>query len=334
MALAVFPVISCVLSACAGDNANQANAAVLDKDLAQPVHSGAGACTGSARYELPLRKAGAQAFVSLKVNQRDVNLLLDTGDFVTALTPEAAGRLALTESGQPKLQMTGIGGVYFAPVVQAADVQYLDQHVKNLPFAVLPEGEFRPEEHTDGLFGANFLSAYEVEIDFPAGKIRFYQPGSGCDFAGPDWTQGAARLPVRNGGNDLILIPIKVDGVDLTALIDTGSEDTSITQSAARALGITEDATRGDAEITEQGLGNSSEKLHRFASITIGGKTFDNPVLAVDSAPSPIQAAAVTDAMSALPPDHHGIDVILGADYLFRSRIFLAYRQHAFYMNY
>jgi len=290
-------------------------------------------CRAAPAGELALRMTREQAFVPLKVNNSTLNLLLDTGDFVTALTPDAVSRLQLPDSRLPRLQMTGIGGGYMAPIVEARDVQYLDHHLEKLPFAVLPESEFEPEEHTDGLFGANFLSAYEVELDFPARRMRFYESAPGCDSGGPAWTASAVRLPATDAGHQLLLVPVEVNGVELTALIDTGSEDTSITQSAAAALGVTQVAMRGDTEITEQGLGESSERMHRFASITIGGTTFPKPVLAVDSAPSPLQSAVVEAAMSALPENHRTIDVILGANYLFKTRLFLAYKHGAVYIQ-
>jgi predicted aspartyl protease len=337
-AMAVPVVAASFLAACDGANTAQmavapAGAAGLASSTESLPRFSAAHCSMSPVGEVQMRMTREQAFVPLKVNNSTVNLLLDTGDFVTALTPEAVSRLALPESSQPRLQMTGIGGGYQAPIVQAADVQYLDHHLQNLPFAVLPDSEFRPEEHTDGLFGANFLSAYEVELDFPAGKMRFFDGGAGCTSGAPSWTAGATRLQATDAGYQLLLIPVKVNGVELNALIDTGSEDTSITQSAAAALGIDAAAMRGDREITEQGLGESSERLHRFASISIGGATFQNPVLAVDDAPSPLQSAVVAEAMSALPANHRTIDVILGANYLFKTRLFLAYKHGAVYIQ-
>jgi predicted aspartyl protease len=333
------PLVSAsVLAAC--DGANQAQMAVaqgapagtMASDEVLPKFAEA-ACSPVPAGELALHMTREQAFVPLKVNNATLNLLLDTGDFVTSLTPEAVSRLALPESGQPRLQMTGIGGVYQAPVVQAADVQYLDHHLQNLPFAVLPDSEFRPEEHTDGLFGSNFLSAYEVELDFPAHRMRFFDAAAGCDTVGPGWIAGATKLQATDAGHQLLMIPVQVNGVTLNALIDTGSEDTSISQDAAARLGVTASAMRGDQAITEQGLGESTERLHRFASISIGGSTFRNPVLAVDDAPSPLQSAVVTAAMSALPPNHGSIDVILGANYLFKTRLFLAYKHGAVYIK-
>jgi len=336
--MAVPVVAASLLAAC--DGANEAQMAVAPAHTAGPATStetlprfSAAQCTRSPVGEVQMRMTREQAFVPLKVNNATVNLLLDTGDFVTALTPEAVNRLALPESDRPRLQMTGIGGGYQAPIVQAADVQYLDHHLQNLPFAVLPDGEFQPEEHTDGLFGANFLSAYEVELDFPAGKMRFYDSAAGCTSVAPTWTAGATRLQATDAGYHLLLIPVQVNGVTLNALIDTGSEDTSITQSAAAALGITQAAMSHDREITEQGLGDSNERLHRFASISIGGTTIPNPDLAVDSAPSPLQSAVVAEAMSALPENHRNIDVILGANYLFKTRLFLAYKHGAVYIQ-
>jgi len=101
-------------------------------------------CDAGPAGEMQMRIMREQAFVPLMVNNTKLNLLLDTGDFVTALTPEAVTRLALPESNQPSLQMTGIGGAYQAPIVQAADVQYLTHHLNNLPFAVLPDSAVWP----------------------------------------------------------------------------------------------------------------------------------------------------------------------------------------------
>ena len=301
---------------------------MVQAGAAQPSASfameAAPSCDAKPAGELAIHRRGNQAFVSLPVNGQVLNLLLDTGDFVTSLTPEAAQRLALPASSQPGVQMTGIGGSYVAPVVEAADVEFLGQHVANVPFPVLPGTEFQPEEHIDGLFGANFLSAYEVEMDFPAGKLRFYRHTGGCGGA-PAWTAHATRLAATDAGHQLLLIPVTINGVELNALMDTGSEDTSITRDAAQSLGLTQAAMRGDQQITETGLGESTERLHRFDSISIGSATFARPVLAVDDQSSPIQANVATQTAAALPVPHHGVDVILGANYLFKTRIFVAY---------
>jgi predicted aspartyl protease len=282
-------------------------------------------CDGQPVGELDIHRRGDQAFVTLAVNGKTLNLLLDTGDFVTSVTPDAASRLALPASSEPGVQMTGIGGSYTAPVVDAADVQYLGQHITHVPLPVLPGTEFQPEEHIDGLFGANFLSAYDVEMDFPANKLRFYRPAEGCSASAPAWTAQASRLAATDAGHQLLLIPVSINGVELNALIDTGSEDTSITRDAADALGLTEQTMRGDQQITEQGLGESTERLHRFDSISIGSAVFARPVLAVDDETSPIQANVATQTAAAMPVPHRGVDVILGANFLFQKRIFVAY---------
>ncbi len=290
-------------------------------------------CNAQPAGEMALHVKGDQAFVTLAVNKAPLNLLLDTGDFVTSLAPGAVQRLALPASSEPSLQMTGIGGAYAAPVVEASDVQYLNQHVSNISFAVLPESEFRPEEHVDGLFGANFLSAYGVEMDFPGHKLRFFKPGSGCSTSAPGWTTHATRLQATDAGHQLLLIPVRINGVALNALIDTGSEDTSITKDAAETLGIAAAQMRGDEQITETGLGQSTERLHKFDSISIGNARFDRPVLAVDDEPSPIQQNIQVATAAAMPVPHRGVDVILGANFLFQKRIFIDYAQGAVFIE-
>jgi predicted aspartyl protease len=290
------------------------------------------ACTNAPAGSMPVQLRGDQAFVPLTVNRSKLNLLLDTADFVTSLTPEAARRLSLPPSSNAGVQMNGIAGTYRAPVVEAADVQYLGHHVSNLPFAVLPSSEFAPSEHSDGLFGANFLSAYNVEIDF-AGKLMRFYGASSCDWSGPGWTAGATPVPATDVGYHVLLIPIQVNGIAMNALIDTGSEDTSITARAASALGVSRASTRHDEIVDEHGLGDTSSRMHHFNSITIGSTTFQNPVLAIDNGPSILQSARVSAAMQALPASHRGLDVILGANFLFKKKIYLAYQQHEVFIN-
>ena len=291
-------------------------------------------CNSQPAAQMTLHVKGDQAFVSLAVNHFSLNLLLDTGDFVTSLNPSAVQRLALPASNEPSLQMTGIGGAYAAPVVEASDVQYLNQHVSNISFPVLPASEFRPEEHVDGLFGANFLSAYAVEMDFPGRKMRFFKQSASCENNAPAWTAHATRLQATDAGHQLLMIPVRINGVELNALIDTGSEDTSITQEAAESLGVTPATMRGDEQITEQGLGVSTERMHKFDSISIGNATFNRPVLAVDDQASPIQQnVRVATGAAAMPVPHGGVDVILGANFLFKKRVFIDYTQHAVFIE-
>jgi len=303
----------------------------LSSPSAQPT-AGNG-CTNTPAGTMPVRVSGDQAFVPLTVNRSKLNLLLDTADFVTSLTPGAARRLSLPPSTSAGVQMNGIAGTYQAPVVQAADVQYLGHHVNNLPFAVLPSGEFAPSEHTDGLFGANFLSAYNVEIDFAGKQMSFYGAASNCGWSGPSWTASATPVPATDVGNHVLLIPIHVNGIAMNALIDTGSEDTSITARAAASLGVSRGSTQHDEVVDEHGLGDTSSRMHHFNSITIGSTTFKSPVLAVDSGPSILPSARISAAMQALPASHRGLDVILGANFLFKKKIYLAYQQHEVFIN-
>jgi hypothetical protein len=85
--------------------------------------------------------------------------------------------------------------------------------------------------------------------------------------------------------------------------------------------------------VTEHGLGDTSSRLHHFNSITIGSTTFNSPVLAIDNGPSILQSARVSAAMRALPASHGGLDVILGANFLFKKKIYLAYQQNEVFIN-
>ncbi len=315
-----------VLSGCAADDTAEPMAALHPTLVA-------GRCDTAPVGEMPISVHGTQAFVPLTINNLRLRMLLDTGDFATALTPDAVARLGLRPAAVPAVEMTGIGGVYDAPVVQAENVQYLSRSVRDLPFAVLPAAEMTPDEGADGLFGADFLSGYEVELDFAAGRMRFYDQPAGCGAVGPDWAGQAARLRAVNAGRNLLLVPVTINGVELNALLDTGSQDTSITHSAALALGVTEAALARDEAIEELGIGATTMRMHHFASITVGGVTVRNPVLTVEGGASALQSAAITASLAALPVPHKGVDVILGANFLFKRKIWLGYHHDVVFVQ-
>jgi len=283
--------------------------------------------------DLPVHVVGSQAFVPLMVNHQKLLLLLDTGGYVTSLTPDAVTRLAMPASNHAGMGMIGVGGAYVARVVQASDVTYLGHDVGSLPFPVLPDSNIGDDQKVDGIFGANFLSAYDVELDLGAHHVRFFKQAAGCDEAAPSWAGEATKLTAVSAGQNLLMIPVQVNGVTLNAVVDTGSEDTLISHEAAAAAGVDDAALKGDEEITEEGIGASSARMHRFGSISVGGATVRSPVLAVSVPPGEGRGPALVAALDTDSGEHVKVDVILGADFLFKHRVWLGYHHSAVYVE-
>ncbi len=115
-----------------------------------------------------------------------------------------------------------------------------------------------------------------------------------------------------------ILLPIELDGVAATALLDTGSQSSAITLTLAGRVGVTDAALKTDPSISVSGAGPAATivPLHRFHSIRVGNWVAQDPVLPVLDLPHDIeQRPEVTDRL---------FQALVGQDFLHGHRIWFS----------
>jgi hypothetical protein len=162
-----------------------------------------------------------------------------------------------------------------------------------------------------GLLGADLLSGFDVELDVPHRHLalhRIESPSSGCEQAVPrGWSGPFDTLPLRRSDNRL-LTEVAVNGVKMTALVDSGALSITVGDGAARGAGVTEAELQRDPG----GIGGGVDMRelpyhwHRFASLTIGREVIRNPVLTVS-------------------PLHEEADLLLGSPFFATRRVWLSY---------
>ena len=85
-----------------------------------------------------------------------------------------------------------------------------------------------------GLFGADFLSNYDVDLDVPHGHLGLYR-AQGCADDLQPFDPPCFAVPFRDE-NGHIALDIKLNGQALTAILDSGASATLIDAAdAARA---------------------------------------------------------------------------------------------------
>lgn len=115
-----------------------------------------------------------------------VDVMLDTGLTLEMITPHLQKQLLLTEQSS-SFRGLAAGGETQSRVVTLMGASVCDppsQKRLQLPELHATVQDF-PQEHIDpnhdpveGMLGQEVLSQYDVDLDFPAGRVRLYKPGS------------------------------------------------------------------------------------------------------------------------------------------------------------
>ncbi len=228
---------------------------------------------------------------------RSVTLLLDTGAQGMLVTPEAAASLALPLRGM--VPMFGTGGsrearVVLLPGLRLGDTPMPDQLA---PVAPLPV-DFRLQPPLAGLLGASLLSAFDLDIDVPAGRLTLYLP-SECE---PPFRGAVLPLEVTPRGEPFV--PVLVNGQPLLALLDTGTRATILSDATARRLGVQAPVSANVAEGVD---GERRAIGHTRVRLAIGD----------------VPAVETPVSVSALQLDRG--DMLLGLDAIVQRRVWLSY---------
>lgn len=114
---------------------------------------------------IDLTRRGDHFVVSATLNNRKMNLMIDTGASTTVLTQKAFSKL---RTGRFNSDFIGeylvntAGGQIKAPIYRLRSMAIADYRIKDIAVVVLPMEEF---SQADGLLGMNFLREFDFRID-------------------------------------------------------------------------------------------------------------------------------------------------------------------------
>jgi predicted aspartyl protease len=271
------------------------------------------ACRAEPRASVPVALSHNQAVVAVALNGQDWPLLLDTGGGRSLLTAAAVQRANLPLDEWVSTPLLGAGNL----VENRRNVTLRSMalgglplqrrglaHTISLPVTAQPlDGAGR----IAGLLGADMLSRYDLDLDFPAGRMTLYTV-SGCSGRFLPWDQPYDAIAARLLPDDGLLVPVLIDGRPLDAQLDTGSASSLIDARGLHRLGLTPAALDHDTVTRSSGIGGQFlDRRHRFAELRIGTERIAAPVIGVAAVPRP------------------GVDMLLGMDVLASRRIWISY---------
>ena len=141
--------------------------------------------------------------------------IVDTGATTSTVSPGLAKLLGLEPTAESGIEVNGITGTAQVPGVSVTLLQAGDLVVENssmpVVWAPLMAG-------ADGILGAAGLTAQRLTVDFQHNRVVISHSGrSGTPF-------GFMRVPAKRIAGGLMTVDVRIDGVRVCAVIDTGAE--------------------------------------------------------------------------------------------------------------
>ncbi len=275
-------------------------------------------CGVRPRAQIPIEMRGNLPLMQATIKGKPARLVLDTGAVSVALTEQAMERLGLARDRNTVVVGAGVGGQTRNFAGRIEDFRIGTLPVPDHQVSVLPaDAGISRSGMVDGLFGTTVLSVFEVELDLPRRLVTLYGGKLCRDTLAPPWMASAFMLAAERSEKGRFLVPVELDGRQLTALLDTGASVTVLSADVARTLGVTDAMLAQDPKVSLAGTGPAiaAAWVHRFRQIRFAGQSFDNPLLVVSARADPT------------------VDMIIGADYLAHRRIWLSYARKLVFID-
>jgi tetratricopeptide (TPR) repeat protein/predicted aspartyl protease len=285
-----------------------------------PLSATSADCKVGPLLELPVSMNGLKPMIQSKINGSDVQLIADSGAFFSLLSPASAASLHLPRETTPLgFYLQGVGGAVAPYLTTVKELSLGGTSFKGVKFLV---GGSETGSESVGVLGQNILDFVDTEYDFGRGRLRLLQ-AVGCSKTNlAYWSRGMdlsiVDLDFISENSKATISSAYVNGVKLRVELDSGSEESLITERAARHAGIRTDGPDVQMGGAIHGLGRYAVRswIVPIKSFRVGGEEVRNTRLRV----------ADLDLAS--------IDMFVGADFFLSHHILVANSQHRLYITY
>jgi predicted aspartyl protease len=301
-----------------------------------PAHAAEKApnCTLRRAAALDADVSHGRLVIHVQIDAHDARMIVDTGSPFNMISRQLADQLNLplrTARENAAIDMAGKSARHYVLVHQVTLGGM--STTSETPFIVMGEDQAHQTE-IDGIFSANFLAAYDVELDIAHGKLNLFTKDH-CPGNVVYWTQDYVSIPFTLDGSLHVTFKAQLDGHEMRALLDTGATPSILSAQAARRLFDFDpgEDTTPDGHVVAGGGAELPFYRKHFELLDIGGVAFRNTQLRI-----------VADKASRIMREHASLEhdltietletpLIIGLQHLVKLRAYIAYDERMLYIS-
>jgi len=276
--------------------------------------------------ELEMKVDTASLRVKVLINGRDVWLTVDPASPISMISRRLVDDLKLPVH-EPAFTIISGRGKHFDKVAVAKSFTLAGLTAEDVDLVVIDglTSKDGVENRYEGSIGAEFLSAYDVELDLPHGRMALFSKDH-CKGQVVYWTPHYVAIPFELDRNFHINFPVILDGHRLKAILNTSCGFSKMDIETLKSQFNTDPATQPTNFIAKSGdVPEDTYYIHRFDTFDIGGITFRNTEFDVTQG----EARSVRHDYPDLPLTH----VTVGLHQLAQLRLYIAYGEHVIYAS-
>jgi tetratricopeptide (TPR) repeat protein/predicted aspartyl protease len=296
----------------------------------------AGQCTLKNFAEFPITMVGMRPLMTAKINDTNVQFVVDSGAFYSLMSGASAAQLKLKTSPAPMgFQVKGVHGAA-AEEISIAKVKSFELSGATLHDIEFLVGGSEVGQGSIGVLGQNFLHIADVEYDLGGGAIRLMRPvdcsksflaywaGASTPYSVVDlesespvntWSTGTH---IQSESTPHTIGSAYVNGARIRVWFDTGSTTSMLSSKAAARVGIKPDSPGVVKGGMSYGVGREifATYLAPVSSFKIGQEEIRNTRIRIGDIDLP------------------NADMLIGADFFLSHRIYVANSQKKLYFTY
>jgi predicted aspartyl protease len=213
--------------------------------------------------------------------------------------------------------VSGVGGDSNAESAEVGEFKIGGVTRKN--WTMLVAGEQDPGDGIAAVLGEDFFQSVDVEFDLARDTVRLFRPGSCTGAALAYWaSDGVHEVEIEavNATRPRVVVPVRVNGLQIVALFDTGAATSILNKAIAARLGLRPGLARRRRRRQSWGAGKEMIDvwIGPFESFQIGSAVIKTP-------------AIVFGELGTLA------QMLLGMDFLRAHRLLVSHSQRKIYFT-
>ncbi len=265
---------------------------------------------------------------------RPVTLMVDTGANLSYVTSTGAARLGLVVEAAPGYKVYGVGGRERMDSTWIGTLAFGQLRIHHVQMAVIRLPFAAHDKAPDFVIGQDVFTRYAMELDFPDGKLRLWQPHDCAPAQIAYWTKDYSMAKLEDAGTGVIRTTLLLDGKPVAATFDTGATTSWITRRELNALAIPTEAVKRDAAVLP---GINGQPIHSetvtLATLALGdNETVHNVKLLVGHLFAPDKRSVIGSRIQrrlSFQPE-----MLVGGDFFRSHRVMVWYDASRMFFSY